>query len=43
MNNQNLENRIADIICNVVYDPEDYEECVIDIHKKTVGMVLETH
>lgn len=41
MDNNILEDRIADILCDVLDDPEVYRDCVLGINKKTLEVVLE--
>jgi hypothetical protein len=41
MNNKDLEDRIADILCDVLDFPEEYADCVLGINKKTLEVVLD--
>ena len=41
MDNNNLEDRIADILCDVLDDPEAYEGCALGINKKTLEVALD--
>ena len=41
MDNRPLEDRIADVLCDVLDDPEVYMDCVLGINKKTLEVVLD--
>jgi hypothetical protein len=42
MSDTELEDRIANELCNVLDDPEAYMDCVLGINKKTLEVTLDT-
>ena len=40
MESKSLEDRIANELCDVLDEPEAYEDCVLGIHKKTHAVCL---
>ena len=43
MSDTELEDRIANELCNVLDDPEAYMDCVLGINKKTLEVTLDTY
>ncbi|MCQ2259863.1 MAG: hypothetical protein MJZ77_00565 [Bacteroidales bacterium] len=40
MSEKSLEDRIANELCDVLDDPEAYEDCVLGINKKTLAVTV---